>query len=331
MSERDETFGDFELGIHIRQDDLRVLSGTRGDDTAEWVVTERLGGIRKQAAAVMKPPVATPGVPPSAAAKYLRDISTDEKSYVSAVAEMAFGEWSREFVHGSESIVQIGEVARIILLPDETFTELPRITWKKPITRNLCVMAQSREAGRASILENPDSSCDGVLLTSKGRVIEFAAVEDSTPIKLKNGKNIFAESVISERPESVTHAGVDGYIFHLKPMPDNMRAVLEKYPHIRASVLLELVSIAANYAHRKMIKRRGMYVTDRYIGGCKNMALHGSIEDLFAEGATLKFDLLMDRKKVGNSGCTLIPFAFQFSGDGKKGEGILAEKILAED
>lgn len=237
-------------------------------------------------------------------------------------AEFFKTSWSKDFVHGPDTMINITQLARKILKPGEMIARLERVSWRRPIINNAKLMITA--GGQKDVIEPGEDLFDGTLKTSHGRLLHFAAKEKKdSPVVLKASSNPMAESSFCDCPNCYTRYG-DVHIFKLKG-PSNAKMNTEAtYPYT-LSTLCEIVTLALNTITIED-DRLSENTSLRLMGGINNLDLP-QIEGkaVFPEGGSLHIFMKPGEIKKGKSGIDLVPFDFRFPHQqSTSGSGILA-------
>lgn len=250
----------------------------------------------------------------------LQNVHTDGRNFATADASMFTTPWSREFVHGADSALHIGDLASKILSPAERLTGIDRITWRKPVTTNLQLAVYARAFDKT--MDMSPYSVDGELHTSEGRRLTFLgmAIPDTEIDLHMSESNPFAQLAICPCPNCKTQRG-ELATYRVHDLHPSMKAVLDKDESLKMSTLLEMLTMGV--AHSQMASdprdKRNLL---KLLAGVNGLVLPQTWDEL--RDGKLYVELHHDAAKIGRSGMTLIPFEYRFPHMRKTESGLVA-------
>jgi hypothetical protein len=250
----------------------------------------------------------------------LTNVQTDGKHFVISDARMFTSPWSPSFVHGSDSLFALGDTAAKILKPGERIAEMGKISWKKPITRNLrytvfdhvLLVGQNRS----------NTHLEGELTTTKGRRLQFFAEEiPDTYISIhQSDTNSLATISLDRSPRSCRRSAGE-VVYKLRNPALELCQELDLDQPAQIATLVEMITWAAVDANETMAVGRQPL---RLMGRVSGLVLPDRYEKVFQGPGTLRFKIHDDQTVRGNSGMEITPFEYEFSYMGKPGKGMLA-------
>lgn len=240
----------------------------------------------------------------------IEDIKTDGKSFVSGKLVLSKSDWSREFAHGADSLVQIHALIEEILASGEKITLIRDISWKKPMQSNIRMVAYDRQLNPEEIPH--DITVEGSFKTSNNRTIYFYGVQDqSDPITMSQAVNPYAilkEKInfFSRIIDSNNHEYSIGSIDYDLPA------------RIVPATIAELLTIAVSSSFSRQFGDRDLALA----ASISSVVIPEDYRSFAARTPKIKCRFNTGKTRQGKSGMSLIPC--EFSIDGVEGTALMA-------
>jgi len=248
----------------------------------------------------------------------LFNIETNRKNFATAETKMFLTEWSNDFVHGPDSVLFVAKLADEILQHREEILNVPRITWKKPISGNLTLTVCDTDSTRPE--KDQDVVMDGEFLTTEGRELAFWGKNiRGSKVDTLAPRNPYAKAIFYDSPLFIP--GISGLrSFNLMESPAEMIDLLDSSKPLLLATLMEIITIALFHANEGLSDGEVL----KLLGGIKNLHLPRKISDIFEDRSQLDIELLENQSRQGRSGMTLIPFKFRFAHQKTFSTGVMA-------
>lgn len=302
-------------GIDKTLDDLMRIREIRHE------VEELVGQLLRNAAVVdlgsNLPGIRTSGIDREQMVK-LTDVHTDASSFATCDAGMFTSPWSREFVHGADATLHVGDLAQKILRPSEHIAGVKRITWRKPTATNLKLAVYARSFPD---MDMSGYNFDGALTTSEGRTLTFFAMPDEeSPIRTHMAEsNPFAANILCPC-DDCRKMRCGATLYRLHELPVGLNTALDHDFSLRMSTTLELLTLGIAHSNSEAANDRSQVL--KLLAGVNDLVIPESSREL-CQGV-LAVRLFKDAAKRGKSGMELIPFEYRFPHMSKDRTGIVA-------
>lgn len=242
-------------------------------------------------------------------------IQEQGSQFVTAETDMFASSWSPDFLHGSDTLWPLLDLAKHILRDGERIRGVQRVTWRKPMTSNMQLAVM-----RDSSVRDANSALDGEIKTNEG-VLHFAGQLIDSPIRKSAVANPYVTDSICSCGQCCRKERNGTHQFSLREPRTNMDWVSAlNDPALQAASLVEIVTVAMASVDIPQCRRAVL----RLMGGVSDLTLSRNPEDMFGRGKTLDLRIDQGGIKTGRSGMTIVPFTYMFPHQTRASRGFAA-------
>lgn len=248
--------------------------------------------------------------------RFLEEEQAEERSSATARTKLYKSEWSPNFVHSSDMLVPVCQLAEHILRPGERLTQMNSMRWHKIVTCDMQLAMSERE------MPQDDVAVSGSFLTSNDRVLHFSGRQlPEHPVQTKEARNGIAANMLCEASPSDVKPGTYNLPLHMPP--DIMIKLLNDSPPIMVATLVELLNYGIVLFRNDKYPDRDANLS--LLAEVRNLPIPENMQELmsFSHGI-LHLEPRVGEVRQGRSGMKLIPISFRFPQQIETGEILLA-------